>query len=248
VPTSTQIADAPQQDYALENDLPEPPEAFPPDWEELMGAAPAPKGEAPAPQPESTPTGEALAPQSKPAPKEEAPVSQPEPALASSANDTPGNQQATGAEQAEEPTPAEAEQPAEGDTAEEEQSAFVSPPLAPAGLGVQSPAPAAEQAAPPIISPPSETAVDRQNPPKLIILTLRNSGDKARDVLHMRRVHGTMISYPGQDRFAFYVIEGRHGYQLEFPNDTTAYGDELRRRLDDLVGEKNVRVETITYQ
>jgi hypothetical protein len=82
----------------------------------------------------------------------------------------------------------------------------------------------------------------------LLTITLRNRGDKARDVLHMRRIHGTLISYPGADHFAFYVIEGRNGFLMEFPNDTTAYSDELRQRLNDLVGENNVRVETITYQ
>jgi hypothetical protein len=82
----------------------------------------------------------------------------------------------------------------------------------------------------------------------MLTIYLRASGDRARDILHMRRVHGSLISYPGQDKFAFYLIEGRRGFLLEFPNDTTHYGDELKQRLEDLVGPNNVRVETITFQ
>lgn len=213
LPTSTQIADAPQQDYALVDDMPEPPEAFPPDWEEMVGATPAP-------------------PVSPPRPAE----SQAEPALASTQNETPGDVASEkSVEQAH--TPDELDAPA----------APASPQLSSPGPAAETPRPSEEDAPLPFISPPAPP-LDRENPPKMLTITLRTSGDKARDVLHIRRVHGTMISYPGQDRFAFYVIEGRHGFQMEFPNDTTHYGEELRRRLDDLVGEKNVRVETITYQ
>jgi hypothetical protein len=77
---------------------------------------------------------------------------------------------------------------------------------------------------------------------------LRGSGDRARDVLQMRRVHGTLISYPGEDRFAFYVIEGSSGYLLEFPNDTTHYADDLKIRLEGILDSSNLRVETITIQ
>ncbi len=82
----------------------------------------------------------------------------------------------------------------------------------------------------------------------LIKIILRSSGDKKRDALRMRRVHGLLTSYPGRDRFTFHVYEGARRYDLEFPNDTTGYCPELHAELLDLVGEGNVRAEALRLQ
>jgi len=107
---------------------------------------------------------------------------------------------------------------------------------------------AEESAAPPFITAPPQPEPRASTPPKLVTVTLRTSGDHARDILTMRRVYGTLISHPGPDRFAFYVIEGRSGFHMEFPNDTTLYGDELRNRLESMIDIGSLRVETITLQ
>jgi len=83
---------------------------------------------------------------------------------------------------------------------------------------------------------------------KMITVVLRSSGDKTRDVLRLRRIHGTIMSYPGDDRFAFRVFERDTGYLVEFPNFTTGVCPELVSRLKLLVGSENVLVETITFQ
>jgi len=83
---------------------------------------------------------------------------------------------------------------------------------------------------------------------RMITVVLRSSGDKTRDVLRLRRIHGTVMSYPGNDRFAFHVFERSRGYLLEFPNFTTGVCQELLSRLQFLVGPDNVRVEPITFQ
>ena len=80
----------------------------------------------------------------------------------------------------------------------------------------------------------------------MVTVVLRSLGDKARDILRMRRIYGMLISYPGNDKFGFYVIERNRGYRLEFPNDTTNISGELRSRLESLVGVENVIVEPIT--
>jgi len=98
------------------------------------------------------------------------------------------------------------------------------------------------------IAPPQRASTDGSPSPKMLTIVLRGSGDQARDILQMRRVHGTLISYPGEDRFAFYVIEASSGYLLEFPNDTTHYADDLKKRLEDMIDSSNLRVETITFQ
>ncbi|TAK11820.1 MAG: DNA polymerase III subunit alpha [Anaerolineae bacterium] len=120
-----------------------------------------------------------------------------------------------------------------------------------------SPAPVAAQpveeaprpvAPPPVILPQKPASRSRGDAPQMVTVVLRSSGDRARDILRMRRIHGMLISYPGDDRFAIYVIEKKRGYRLEFPNDSTLFTDELRSRLEQVVGAENIKVEPILYQ
>jgi DNA polymerase-3 subunit alpha len=82
----------------------------------------------------------------------------------------------------------------------------------------------------------------------MITVILRSTGDKTRDVLRMRRIHGVVSTFPGNDRFAFHVFERNRGYLVEFPNFTTGWCPELVSKLNFLVGTENVRVEPITFQ
>jgi hypothetical protein len=76
-----------------------------------------------------------------------------------------------------------------------------------------------------------------------ITIALRATGDKKRDTLRMRRVHGLLNSYPGEDSFSFHVIESSRQYLLEFPSSSTGYCPELLDQLHELLGEGSVRVE-----
>lgn len=76
-----------------------------------------------------------------------------------------------------------------------------------------------------------------------VVVEIKSSGDKARDTLRMRRIHGLLTSYPGDDRFAFVVHEGTKRYMLEFPSSTTGFCDELKHELVTLLGENSVQVE-----
>jgi hypothetical protein len=82
----------------------------------------------------------------------------------------------------------------------------------------------------------------------MITVVLRSTQDKTRDVLRIRRIHGTLMSYPGNDRFAIQVFERGRGYLVEFPNFTTGLCPELITRLNLLIGAENVRVDPITFQ
>ncbi len=82
----------------------------------------------------------------------------------------------------------------------------------------------------------------------MLTVILRSSGDKARDVLRLRRIHGMITSFPGRDRFGFHVFEKGRGYLLEFPNFTVGVCPELIGRLGQVVGQENLRVDTITFQ
>ncbi len=89
---------------------------------------------------------------------------------------------------------------------------------------------------------------DEEKSPRMLTVILRSTNDKDRDVRRLRRIHGTMRSYPGQDRFALLVFEKGRRFLLEFPNETTSICSELIRKLIDLVGEGNVTVEPIKIQ
>jgi DNA polymerase-3 subunit alpha len=83
---------------------------------------------------------------------------------------------------------------------------------------------------------------------QMVTVVLRSSSDKTRDVLRLRRIHGTLMSYSGKDRFALHVFEFGRGYLVEFPNFTTGVCPELISKLKLLVGSDNVRQEKITFQ
>jgi DNA polymerase-3 subunit alpha len=123
----------------------------------------------------------------------------------------------------------------------------VASPVKPAVQPVSEPAPVNR----PVSLPPyliSPTPVTRQDGEiHMITVVLRSTGDKTRDVLRLRRIHGIITSYPGEDRFAFHVFERGRGYLLEFPNFTAGLCPELMARLSALVGPDSVHVEPITF-
>ncbi len=100
---------------------------------------------------------------------------------------------------------------------------------------------------PPFIVSPKSPAEDRHKI-RMITIVFRSSGDKTRDELKLRMLHGIMSSYPGDDRFAFHVFERGRGYLLEFPNCTVSVCNELLDRLSVMVGLENYRIEPIMFQ
>jgi DNA polymerase-3 subunit alpha len=82
----------------------------------------------------------------------------------------------------------------------------------------------------------------------MITVVLRPTGDKVRDNLRIRQIYGTLITYPGRDRFAFQVFERGRGYLIEFPNFTTGLCPELITRLRTFIPHDHLRIESITFQ
>ncbi len=185
--------------------MPPPPEAFPPDWEELVEP------------------GERVALASPPEPSAAPQPSPPKPELA----------------------------PAEGLRTSVQEVALDSAPVDPpdeVAASLSIPAKVPKEPPPglrPLVSPDTGSA---SQPIYMMTVYLRATSDKARDMLNIRRIHGALISYPGNDRFAFYVFENGSGYLLEFPNETTGVCDELKDHLMRLHGVENVTVEQITIQ
>lgn len=86
-----------------------------------------------------------------------------------------------------------------------------------------------------------------ENSRYLITVILKQTGDKTRDNLRLRQVYGTLISYPGDDRFAFQILENESRHLLEFPNSTTDLSKKLFLRLENLVGKDQIRIEKIPH-
>jgi DNA polymerase-3 subunit alpha len=96
--------------------------------------------------------------------------------------------------------------------------------------------------------PPLIDAVETPGEMRMVKVILRTTGDKRRDVLRLRRVHGILRSAHGRDKFALLVFESGSRYLVEFPNDTTGITPDLLQALTTVVGEGNVLVETIKLQ
>jgi DNA polymerase-3 subunit alpha len=89
------------------------------------------------------------------------------------------------------------------------------------------------------------TSIQPDEEPRMVIITIQSSGDKIRDVRRLRRIHGMLVSCPGKDHFTFHVHENNRFFLLDFPNESIGLSSDLLGKLVTLVGENNVRVETI---
>ncbi|MEZ0397359.1 MAG: DNA polymerase III subunit alpha [Anaerolineales bacterium] len=112
---------------------------------------------------------------------------------------------------------------------------------------------AAERLAPPPLTSGLQSAGPRpergdDHAPQMVTVVLRPSGDSQRDVRRISRLHGTFISFPGRDRFQFYIFEDGKGHLIDFPNDTTRLCPELLEKIQAAVGAENIRIEPILYQ
>jgi DNA polymerase-3 subunit alpha len=99
-----------------------------------------------------------------------------------------------------------------------------------------------------IVSPVDIPTDGEDQDVRMLTVIFRSTGDKTRDVLRLRRIHGIITSYPGKDRFGFHVYERGRGYLLEFPNFTAGICSEMLARVRPLVGPDNIRIEVITFQ
>jgi DNA polymerase-3 subunit alpha len=84
--------------------------------------------------------------------------------------------------------------------------------------------------------------------PRMITIMINSTGDPQRDARRLRRVHGLLSSYPGEDHFAFLLFEASRRYHMDFPQSTTGYTPELHAQLIELLGERAIRIEPLRIQ
>lgn len=83
----------------------------------------------------------------------------------------------------------------------------------------------------------AETVVQRR-----LTVHFTRTHDANRDKRRLQNLYRILTSYPGNDRFAI-LIRGEEGaYELEFPNDTTGYCDQLHSELTRLLGPDNIKI------
>jgi DNA polymerase-3 subunit alpha len=100
---------------------------------------------------------------------------------------------------------------------------------------------------PSLYIPLAQEETDQEHAPQQITVVLRSTGDKERDRRRIKSIFGTLISFPGRDRFSFQIFEDGKGHLIDFPNDTTRVCKEVLDRLKKLMGEESWRVEEITF-
>ena len=108
---------------------------------------------------------------------------------------------------------------------------------------------AVEQAPPrraPRRRPEPKPAPEPPPPGRLLTLYLQRSGDSNRDRQKLRRLHGFLTQYPGNDRFRI-ILEGE-GYRracMEFPNHAIGINDDILRFAADMLGENNIEISDL---
>ncbi len=217
--------------------VPPPPDTFPPEWDEFLEAPPLEDTQAITTSDNDTPTAKSQSTGVKAASEE---VSE-EPVSAALIEEI-AHESLSGVQQ-------ETVRLVDEEKSEEKEITSLSLMQSPA---IPEVSPAVNQShrttLPPFLVSPTSSGEDSDGTVRMITIVLRSTGDKTRDVLRLRRIHGIITTYPGNDRFAFHVFERGRGYLLEFPNFTAGFTPELLSKLSDLVGPENVRIEPITFQ
>ena len=86
---------------------------------------------------------------------------------------------------------------------------------------------------------------DEKPQPKLLTVIVRvepnaQPGSSGRRI---RRLHGLVSSYPGEDHVAFMIIEAGQVYLVDFPNVKTHVCNDLLNKLREQVGSDNIQIE-----
>ena len=83
-------------------------------------------------------------------------------------------------------------------------------------------------------------------PSRLLKLTIPRSGDSARDRAKMRRLHGILTQYPGNDGFCF-LVQGQNQKlaRMDFPKYPIAINDDVLELMRQMVGPENVVIEKL---
>jgi DNA polymerase-3 subunit alpha len=78
-----------------------------------------------------------------------------------------------------------------------------------------------------------------------LVISLGISDDKDEDIARLHKIVDTLKEFSGNDEVSLCLGSNGSTTYAKLPNIGTAYGPELKRRLEELVGEDGVRVDPV---
>ncbi len=100
--------------------------------------------------------------------------------------------------------------------------------------------PAAAEAPPTVAETVSPARVQNRR----LVINLNRTDDEGKDKENLHQIIAALKAFPGKDEVKLAVVKDEQTVNLKLLGITTGYGDELRQRLVDLVGEEKFRLET----
>ncbi|MBN2100130.1 MAG: DNA polymerase III subunit alpha [Dehalococcoidia bacterium] len=76
-------------------------------------------------------------------------------------------------------------------------------------------------------------------------IAMSQTEDEQQDLERLSSTMETLKSHPGEDEVSLTIISNSERIRLDLPNVAVRYSPELRQRLAELVGEKNLRLESL---
>ncbi len=84
-------------------------------------------------------------------------------------------------------------------------------------------------------SVPPQPLHEEEEPAQILRVRFLRNGDDARDRRRLEHLIGTLKSFHGRDRFEIVIVtQGIETHLMEFPHDTTCYGEQLLAKLSEL--------------
>ncbi len=78
-----------------------------------------------------------------------------------------------------------------------------------------------------------------------LLLSIAQTENEQEDLERLTGTVETLKSHPGEDEVSLTIISDSERIRLDLPNVAVAYSPELHQRLAELVGEKNLRLESL---
>jgi hypothetical protein len=85
--------------------------------------------------------------------------------------------------------------------------------------------------------------VDTGSRTRTVYLGITESDDPVEDAHLLREVIRVLLEYPGKDRVNLDIFTGGRRVVMELPVVSTGYCEEMRTRLEALLGENSVQVQ-----
>lgn len=84
--------------------------------------------------------------------------------------------------------------------------------------------------------------VENNHEPKHVSVHFTRTKETKHDRLRLRRIHRTLMAYPGEDSFSIVIEGGKKPSIMDFPLHTTGLCEALLKDLSTIVGDDNIQI------